>query len=248
MRNRFSRTFSSLLSFIVSISLFSCSSKEPRGAVAFTFDDSSVEEWAACRGLFDQYGVKATFFIARPHLLTPQQLDLLRTLQDDGHEIACHGMNHISVKLYVDSLDVYMEKEVLAAKDFLERNGFTINSFAYPFGDSTPLSDSLLSLHFTRIRKANYNYRDTLLCAYDEIFARPQDAITDAMGIDCNYQISLESMKSGIMRAKKGDETLILYAHSVNGSGGDYSVSAAYLEEVFKICDRYGVRRTCITE
>lgn len=233
--------FLSLILFSVLIS--SCSPKEPRGAVVFTFDDSSVEEWAACRKLFDRYGVKGTFFVTRPDLLTVQQLDLLRTLQDDGHEIACHGMNHKSLKPYADSLDVYLKKEVLAAKNFLEQNGFTITSFAYPFGDFTPSSDSLLSPHFTRIRKAIYNYRDTLLSAYDEIFACPQTQIVNAMGIDCNYRISLESLESGIRRAKKNDEVLFLYAHSINNSGEEYSISPDYLEKVFRICVKYGVKR-----
>jgi len=41
--------------------------------------------------------LKPRFLFSRPHLLTKEQIDKLKILLADGHEIGCHGMNHIKV-------------------------------------------------------------------------------------------------------------------------------------------------------
>ena len=57
------------------------------GAVVITFDDQSIDEWFACRALFNIYNVKATFFITRPFLLDSSKIEKLKLLVNDGHEI-----------------------------------------------------------------------------------------------------------------------------------------------------------------
>ncbi|MDL2308250.1 glycosyltransferase family 39 protein [Bacteroidales bacterium OttesenSCG-928-C03] len=220
--------------------------KTTNGCVHFTFDDQSIDEWIENRQLFSKYDIKTTFFICRPHLLSDKQIEGLKLLESDGHEIGFHGTNHRSIEDFIDSLDKWLDQEIITGLQFMKELGFNCRSFAYPFGHATDISDSLLSIYFSHIRKATYNYKDTLLSAYDEIFISDNFQKTyNSMGIDCNYGITLASLESGIMRAKKNGETLVLYAHTINNSGNDYSISPEYLQKVFELCKKHKVKTNC---
>ena len=63
----------SLLTLIATI-LLSCNEQNKQGAVVFSFDDQYIDEWYSQRDLFNQYNIKATFFISRPHQLKSDQI------------------------------------------------------------------------------------------------------------------------------------------------------------------------------
>ena len=239
-----------LFSLLIIFSCIACSnSSKKQGAVIFSFDDQLVESWINAQPLFDKYDIKATFFVCRPHLLDSMQISWLKQLSSYGHEIDCHGMNHINVETYLDSFDIYVEKEILPAIDLLKGMGFAVNSFAYPFGASTNMTDSILSKHFSYLRKATWNMNDTTINQYNEIFINKDHRnITNAMGIDNNYNISLESIETGIVRAKENNEIIVLYAHRIADMDTDYSVKPSYLEEVFKLCKKHNVKTITFDE
>jgi len=224
----------------------SCSKKETfSNHVILTFDDASVEEWFAQKELFSTYDIKATFFISRPHLLTKGQIDKLKTLLADGHEIGCHGMNHI--KATEENQYQYVETEIVPAILILSDYGFTVTSFAYPFGIATPYLDSILPNYFTFIRKATYNYLDTLISVYPEIYIRKaQSCNTNAMGIDGKFNISIANLENAILKAKNTGSCFVLYAHVINNSNDEYAVTPKYLEDFFKAMKKQKVRtKTC---
>jgi hypothetical protein len=68
------------------------------------------------------------------------------------------------------------------------------------------------------------------------------------MGIDYNYGITEENFKTGIKRARKNNEILILYAHVINNSKEDYTVSPEYLEKLFSICQKHRVKSVTMSE
>jgi peptidoglycan/xylan/chitin deacetylase (PgdA/CDA1 family) len=218
--------------------LFSCG--QTKNHVIITFDDSYIDEWFAHRELFNAYNIKAVFFISRPHQLSQEQIAQLKILVADGHEIGCHGMNHIKVS--EENQEQYIETEIKPALQLLSEYGFTVSSFAYPFGASTTYLDSMLTNYFTFIRKANYNYLDTLISVYPEIFTqKAKYCVTDAMGFDGNYNISMDNLENAILKAKRTDSYLVLYAHAINNSGDNYSTTPQYLEELFKMMKKHKV-------
>ena len=225
------------------IFLFSC--RQSKNHVILTFDDSYIDEWFAHKELFSTYNIKVTFFISRPYQLSQDQIDKLQILVADGHEIGCHGMNHIRAS--EENQHQYIETEVISAMQLLSDYGFTVTSFAYPFGSSTSFLDSILTNYFTFIRKANYNYLDTLISTYPDIFAqKAKYCITDAMGIDGNYNISMNNLEDAILKAKKTGNYLVLYAHAINNSGNNYSIAPQYLEDFFKLLKKHNIRTvTC---
>jgi len=212
---------------------FNCDRKKYSNHIILTFDDASVDEWFAQRELFDTYNIKATFFISRPHQLTEGQIDKLKILIAEGHEIGCHGMNHL--RATEENQYQYIDTEIEPALQWLSDYGFSVTSFAYPFGIATPYLDSVLANHFTFIRKATDNYLNTLISVYPEIYTKKARCCnTNAMGIDINYNISMDNLEDAILKAKNTDSFLVLYAHVINNSSSDYTATPQYLEELFK--------------
>jgi hypothetical protein len=213
---------------------------QPVPHVVLSFDDSYIDEWFAYKELFNTYNIKATFFISRPQLLTISQIDKLKHLVAEGHEIGCHGMNHIEVT--EENQYQYIETEVVPALQLMSDYGFTVSSYAYPFGTSTPYLDSTLTNYFTFIRKANYNYLDTLISIYSNIFAyKSKFCVTDAMGIDGNYHISMDNLEDAIINAYETSKYLVLYAHAINNSGENYSITPQYLEDFFILMKKHRI-------
>jgi len=220
------------LIFLVFFTLFLFSCERTQNHVILTFDDSYVDEWFAQRELFNKYKIKVTFFISRPYRLSQEQIDKLNILAADGHEVGCHGMNHILAT--EENQYQYIENEIVPALKLMSGFGFSVTSFAYPFGQSTPFLDSVLSNYFTFVRKATYNYLDTLISTYPEIYVQKSNFCnTNTMGVDFNYNISLDNLEDALVKAKKTGSYLALHAHAINESDEDYSISPKYLEDFF---------------
>lgn len=233
--------------FVLTIS---CSEQEiEKGAIIYTFDDQYINEWYNNRELFLKYNIKATFFINRPHLLDSSQVVKLKQLEKDGHEIGCHGLNHLNVLDYKDSIDLLLEKEIIPAIDDLSNKGFNIKSFAYPYGQSVPKIDSVLFGYFKYLRKATWNINDTTIDQYNEIFVSSNSQhVMNSMGIDYNYKITLDNLETGILRAINKYEVLVLYAHNINTTQLNYTISPDYLENTFKLCEKYNIKSIRISD
>jgi peptidoglycan-N-acetylglucosamine deacetylase len=224
----------------LTILFISCSRPQQKGGIIFTFDDQAVSSWYKHRELFKKYDIKATFFVNRPQQLSQQQIDELKALQSDGHEIACHGLNHIDARIYPGSASSFYWEEVEPAMKIFDSLGFRIVSFAYAFGLAPDSVDAYLLSHKLKfLRKATWNMYNTDLCNYDKIYARPDSFnVVSSMGIDINYNISLENLEIGISRAEKNNEVLVLHAHNIDDSGYDYTINPKYLERVFALCKK----------
>lgn len=213
------------------------------GGIIFTFDDQYVDGWYNFRDKFNEYHIKATFFINRPQDLTEIQVEKLKQLVNDGHEIGCHGLNHRNALDFKDSVNQYYIVDVKPAIEKLESLGFEIKSFAYPFGNSTEQIDAFLLNYIPYLRKATWNMKDTTIDYYDDIFAKADSyRITNSMGIDYNYRITLKNLEKGMQRAKRNNEVLVLHDHHIDTSKNNYVVNPDYLESVFRLSNKYGLK------
>jgi hypothetical protein len=229
--------------------IVSCNCNKEKGNIVFTFDDSAIDEWYMHRFLFEKYNIHATFFVTRPHLLDSNQINKLKILESDGHEIACHGYEHKNATDYQFTED-YINQQVTPALQKLQELGFNVTSFSYPFGASTPALDSALLQYFKTIRKATYNIQDTTINQYPEIYANGNNyRVVNAMGIDNSYNISAENFKTGIKRIQKNNEILIVFAHTIDALLNEgYGIQPDYLEELFSICKKHHIKSITMSE
>jgi peptidoglycan/xylan/chitin deacetylase (PgdA/CDA1 family) len=108
-----------------------------------TFDDGWRDNYEIALPVLEQFGIKATFFIATGSLggafrtfagrVATMTRDQVRELAKLGHEVGAHTVNH--PKLTQVSRET-ASKEIGQSKAFLEELlGTRVASFAYPKGD-----------------------------------------------------------------------------------------------------------------
>ena len=226
-----------LLLYILSV-LISCTYKKTnyQGAIAITFDDHSINDWYAQRFLFKKYAVHATFYISDIERLSSKEINQLRTLQMDGHQIGIHGFHHLRIP--EKGVNSYIKNEIVPAIQILEQYEFVMpTSFAPPFGKSPPSFDKQLKDYFTIIREARWNDQHQNLSEYDDIYIKDaQQFKVSSIGIDVNYDLDFEEIIKGIDRLQFKKEVLVLHAHKINTSGPYYSIDPKLLRKLFKYC------------
>ena len=103
-----------------------------KNVVTFSYDDGSAND-ARLVELFNRYGVKGTFHLNGKKYLdkTPEELENIRKLYE-GHEIACHTMQHgfLNRMPYVSMIN-----EIFEDRKVLEKiAGYPVTGMSYPSG------------------------------------------------------------------------------------------------------------------
>jgi peptidoglycan/xylan/chitin deacetylase (PgdA/CDA1 family) len=210
------------------------------GGLAMAFDDDFVAQWYAQREVFRRYGAKVTFFVTRPDQLTEAEVDMLRALRDDGHEIAHHGLRHLNMKAELGagmSRDDYVKDEVLAGVTELERLGFESSAFAHPWGAHDDDMVQRLSSVFAVQRSSgrlSYGERVFLRDAPEPV--QLAASFDEANAEDAEIEVALE-------RAHDEQWTLRAYAHRIMAEDTARShITPARLERLLQRAQQLGLR------
>ena len=98
--------------------------------VSFTFDDGWKSQFENARPILNRYGFRATFYVITINLYEGEDwymgLTELQQLAKEGHEIGAHSVTHLD-------LTCGGSEQILQSKLDLERFGFEVKSFAYPY-------------------------------------------------------------------------------------------------------------------
>ena len=121
-----------LLSF--SSVFFSYSLSQPIKAAIITFDDGMLSQFTFAKTILDKYNFKATFYIICNSVDKENRMDWnnIKTLEEEGHEIGSHSMNH---KRLSKLSEEEMKYEIIESKRCLQENGFNVTSFSFPYND-----------------------------------------------------------------------------------------------------------------
>jgi PKD repeat protein len=200
--------------------------------IALTFDDNSIDQWYAIRGLLQQYNAHATFFVTQYANLDKDQINELKALQADGNEIGYHGYAHLDATAYLENHTVndYMNNEIINGVTLMRADGFDPVDFALPGGAGDENSGLMAALqqYFTHIRGINrappyYQYGSNV-------------PLIHAQGIDdISYGQSINDLYNYISTAKENDEIIIFYGHiPVQTVTDEYQVSYDRLDNILK--------------
>src|SRR5262249_50655147 len=90
-----------------------------------------------------RYSARLTFFIAYFDQLSAVDRASLHQLASDGHDIEAHSVKHLRGPVVVEDkgLATYMAEEVQPSIDRLVADGYSITTFAYPYGARTEETD-----------------------------------------------------------------------------------------------------------
>ncbi|GAB3640271.1 polysaccharide deacetylase family protein [Spirosoma arcticum] len=191
--------------------------------IALSFDDRFINEWYQLRPIFQKYNARATFYITQFDSLTPVEIAQLKTLQQDGHEIGCHGAIHTNSISYVrqNSMSQYLNDEIHPALRSMKRHGFRPTSFAHPGGAHTNAIDHELLKYFVLLRDValiertmwgvtlrwNIHLMPSIYYQFDG------DPTVDALLFDEGAGLGLSDLRTGMRKAKEDGTALMLFGH-----------------------------------
>jgi peptidoglycan/xylan/chitin deacetylase (PgdA/CDA1 family) len=130
--------------------------------IVLTFDDSLIENWNEMQSSFKENGAVATFFCNRWASnqnwdLSSEQISILKSFRDNGHEIAFHTSDHLSTRdnKYDDEVNKaqsYLDDQITPGVAYMRNKGFEPTSFSYPYISGQPAHDELIRKELPHIR------------------------------------------------------------------------------------------------
>ncbi len=111
--------------------------------VSLTFDDTFIDQQAAI-DLLDERGMRGTFYVNSARIDTTQALSAsqLLDMQSNGHEIAGHTIDHDNLPMIAPA---EQRQRICDDRVALVEMGFTVKSFAYPFGASDEMIEQIVA-------------------------------------------------------------------------------------------------------
>ncbi|HEX2963764.1 MAG TPA: polysaccharide deacetylase family protein [Ignavibacteriales bacterium] len=173
--------------------------------IVIGFDDNYIDEWYKIKDTLKYYGVKCTFFVSGFSMLNKRQIEELKTLQKEGHEIGCHSKTHADAESYVNKygIDKYIADEIIPEIKAMARSGIHPVSFAYPNGSRNMKLDKALQDYFKVIRGIT-------------LYPRPQfnqSNIVNGLGIDDNF-FPIDYIFKELERDYNKGQFVILFGHT----------------------------------
>jgi PKD repeat protein len=214
--------------------------------VAITFDDDTIDQWYAIRDILNRNNAHVTFFVSNFASLNQDQINKLKTLQADGHEIAFHGYAHVAAAQYLQShsINEYLDNEIINGVNLMKNEGFNPVDFAYPYGDDDPALTLALQAYFGHIRDTYEGGDD----GYYQYGSNQAD-IAGFQIDDHPNGPSKDAIDYGISIARQEDKILILYGHQpVQTVTGDYMTSYDMLEHILKTVSENNMKFYTVSE
>jgi peptidoglycan/xylan/chitin deacetylase (PgdA/CDA1 family) len=232
--------------------LFICCTKyEKHGqlkeaGIALTFDDDRVDNWFKYLPYLDSAGVKVTFYVCKYNRLTQEQKNKLLIIQNHGHEIAFHSVNHYNMLDYVyrykHTTDEMMLNEIECGLKMMNKDGFYPTTFAYPYGAHNGLFDKMLMRYFKSVRALNGTNDFSKSLAPTE-----KNNLLFGLGIDKSSNRTDEAVLQLIQSASDNNNCAILVAHDIN-TALKLSVTLGRLKKVIDQAKRLNMKFYTVSE
>ncbi|MGE5683033.1 MAG: polysaccharide deacetylase family protein [Bacillota bacterium] len=173
--------------------------------IAITWDDNYVDEWYNLKDTLRYYDVKCTFFVCSFTNLTKRQVEKLKVLESEGHEIGCHSKSHSDAELFVNKygIEKYIHDEIRPEIDAMVKSGLHPISFSYPFGGRSAKLDLELQNYFTTIRGLTSFSKPN--------FKRPP--VVNGIGMDDNF-CPVETVISELKKEYSKGQFVVLVGHT----------------------------------
>ena len=185
-----------------------------KGKILLTFDDGFISNYYITKQVLEPLDIKAIFFIPTGFIncntieestnfiknqlyggIIPSKLSLeerkpmswenIIELQEAGHTIGSHTINHYRLSTITDN--ELLKKEIIGSGDYLSQKiNKNIDHFAYPFGDITSINKEALNIAkdrykyiHTGIRGANNHNLDICKLVLNSIYTLTSSLFTN---------------------------------------------------------------------
>lgn len=132
------------------------------GKVILVCDDWNVDNWYSFLDSFEKYDMRLTFYVSHFHEMNAHKKRKLLELQNCGHEIAYHTLNHSvwDTNATQAEIDNYLKVEIDSGLNLLRSSGFNVNNFAFPGERYSSSIFRLISSRFKHVRAGHFGYFD----------------------------------------------------------------------------------------
>ena len=222
----------------VALSAASC------GTLCLTFDDRFFDSWLDSDKFFKQYDARVTFFISGK--IDGQAVAAMKKLQDAGHSIGLHALNHAKFPSFAQKYGVaaYTEKQIIPQLEVCRKNNIRIRAFAYPYSQRTPESDRELfkTFDFLRTNCTDVKKHDIPLEKADGCFVKKVLKKQLFYGFPASGNFNLQEVKNAMKRASEEDAVIVFYAHNIKrGPSKSHHVSYKQLKEILEYAKSLGM-------
>ncbi|CAA6810053.1 MAG: Unknown protein, partial [uncultured Thiotrichaceae bacterium] len=224
---------------------------EDKSGVVLSFDDTYVDQW---HDYFSNVSsdVKATFFISHWHNLTATEIQKLRDLEADGHEIGAHSYDHQGVagdyNFDPNRTDEYLNEQIIPVLANMQADGFNPVSFSYPSGERNEVYDAAIRPYLPYLR-TTFADESLDLFQMDDIFHSENSnyGVLAGDGIDNAYNNPIAEIEAAFLRAKTNNEIVTLYAHRLLQDGAEnenynYGIRISKLNQVIAAAQQMGLK------
>ncbi|MEI7932055.1 MAG: polysaccharide deacetylase family protein [Alphaproteobacteria bacterium] len=135
-----------------------------RPMVTFGFDDPPATAAREGAAILEARGLRGTYFVAAGLAGQDSAFGLYATdddtrrLQAAGHEIACHTFSHLDCGK-ADGATI--AADVARNTEMLRAMGVEASTFAYPYGDVSPVAKRMLEAQFSLLRALHHGLVET---------------------------------------------------------------------------------------
>ncbi|WP_394694464.1 polysaccharide deacetylase family protein [Hyphobacterium sp.] len=210
--------------------------------VSITFDDfpkSAVESGAA---ELEKRGWRGTWYAAAGFAGTGthhgpmfDQSDIQR-LEEAGHEIACHTLNHIDLgQASAEGTLAQINANRDALKALGQKSG--LPAFAYPYGEASPVSKRILAQHFETLRGVRPGINRT----------GDDRNLLKAVGID-GGESGLATAKAFVDEGTTRPGWLIFYAHDIQDQPTEWGCTPGQFRDLLDHVQKSGANVLPVTE
>ena len=213
-----------------------------KGGIALSWDDThNIGPCIENLGMFQNYSANCTMNINSLSTWGQGTTDNLSELHNAGWEIAGHGYNHVDSIEFLNNhtSQEWLNQEILPNIAEINSYGYPAYSLAYPFTTRNETTDALLAPYFRTLRAMSYNIVNV---NESNAYYKWDDArVVDAVEIDDQSNISLESIKYGIDYAMDNGYVLVLYGHKITPTvTGEYQTSTVRLDSILNYTKEQG--------
>lgn len=190
--------------------------------ILLAFDDWSEDTWRKAFDLFDEYGVKVTFFINGDE---PEEF--CAEAQARGHEIGYHTKGH--AKLTSVTEEEFYEQAIEPIENF-RKKGYKLTSFSYPYGAYEDWMNVELLKYYDTVRGGFY-YRGAYKEDLKKGFIESKSIDNLHYESDENFREDIIEMLDGLLACDDGT-VASMYSHAIGA--GDWCITPERLEILFQ--------------
>ena len=198
--------------------------------ILLAFDDYAEYTWREAFDLFDQYGVKVTFFV---NAASPT--DFCFEALERGHEIGYHTKDHKNLREITEE-EVY--EQAVAPLEIFRNEGIDITSFAYPYGAYNEKLNETLLQYYNVLRGA-YNCEMNIKHNLRKGFVESMPLDNGSFGSQEEYEEKITAILEALADSK--GTVLSMYSHSID-AGGAWCISEEKLVFLFEKAKELGLK------